>query len=56
MMKNITLNWELVLKAEDFDSHLNFLTRNNGIYLWILPNKELKKNRVIYVGETSIDA
>jgi hypothetical protein len=52
-MKNVTLNWELVLKAEDFDSHLNFLTQNKGIYLWILPNIDLRKNRVIYVGETS---
>ena len=52
-MEKVILNWDLVLAAEDFDSHLNFLTENNGVYLWIIPNKDRRKNRVIYVGETA---
>jgi len=46
---NIKLTWEKVIKAEDFDSNIDFLMNNGGLYLWIWPGKN---PRVGYVGET----
>lgn len=43
----VTLNWQRVLYAKDFDGHLDFLNSNGGIYIW------LWNDRVIYVGQTA---
>ena len=45
----VTLTWEKVIKAEEFDSNINFLKDNGGLYIWIWPGKN---PRVGYVGET----
>lgn len=48
-MIQVKLNWARVIKVEDFDSNIDFLINNGGLYLWIWPGK---KPRVGYVGET----
>ncbi len=48
-MLKAKLTWEKVIKAEDFDSNIDFLKNNRGLYLWIWPGKN---PRVGYVGET----
>ena len=45
----VTLTWEKVIKAEEFDSNIDFLKDNGGLYIWIWPGKN---PRVGYVGET----
>lgn len=45
----VKLTWEKVIKAEEFDSNIDFLKENGGLYLWIWPGKN---PRVGYVGET----
>jgi hypothetical protein len=35
----IKLTWEKVIKAEDFDSNIDFLKDIGGLYLWIWPGK-----------------
>jgi len=50
----INLNWKTIIKACEFDENIDFLTNNQGIYLWLFSGGvPLAKNRVIYIGETS---
>jgi len=48
-MLKVKLTWEKVIKAEEFDSNIDFFKDNGGLYLWIWPGKN---PRVGYVGET----
>lgn len=48
-MIKVKIKWEKVIKADDFDSNIEFLMSNGGLYLWIWPGRN---PRVGYVGET----
>lgn len=49
-MKTVTLNWEIALRASQFDENESFLASSGGIYLWLMGKNP---PRVYYVGETA---
>lgn len=46
----VTLNWQHILKADQFDDHLDFFRKEGGVYTWIF---EGNPERVTYIGEAA---